>query len=384
MARRVLTGLGCAETIGAEVKRYGGKKVLIVCDRGVVMSGLLEKILPILRSEKLDVAVFDGVVPNPTTENVKDGTRFLKQKNCDIVIGLGGGSPLDCAKAVSAMATNPGRIEDYDGREKIPNRMLPLIAVNTTAGTGSEVTQWAVITDRKRKTKMAIASSNMMPDLAIEDPLLTVSLPPAVTASTGMDALTHAIEGYIAKDATPITDATGIAAIEVITSHLRVAFAEGENVVAREKMMYGQLLAGMCFCNAGVGNAHAMAHQLGGFYDIPHGLANAILLPYVMEFNLVANPVKFAKIAQASGEPVENLSIREAAEVAIRSVVRLSRDIQIPKTLKDVGVKSKDIPTLAKNAMTDLAIGTNPRATQPGDIRLLYHRALSGDLMTEI
>jgi alcohol dehydrogenase len=382
-ARRLIIGPGCSEMIGEVAKGLGGEKALVVCDKGVVGAGLLDRIIESVKSERIAVEVFDKVVSNPTTENVEDGLRLLKERNCGIVVALGGGSVLDCAKAISVMATNPGQIKDYDGIEKIPKRMLPLIAVNTTGGTGSEVTQWAVITDQERKIKMTIGSSNMMPDVAIDDPLLAVSMPPSITATTGMDALTHAIEGYVAKFANPLTDSLALRAINLIAENLRIAFADGENLSAREGMLYGQMLAGMCFCYAGVGNVHAMAHQLGGMYDIPHGLANAILLPYVMEFNLVANPPKFAEVARAMGESIEGLSIREAAQRAIIPVYQLSRDLQIPATLKEIGVREEDIPILAENAMKDLTIETNPRITSPVDLKSIYERAFRGEWITE-
>ncbi|GFP26204.1 alcohol dehydrogenase, partial [Candidatus Hakubella thermalkaliphila] len=226
----------------------------------------------------------------------------LRSNGSAVVVGVGGGSVLDAGKMIAALATNGGRVQDYEGVDLVQKRMLPFVAVNTTAGTGSEVSRWAVITDTERQVKMAICDENIVPDVAIDDPLLTISLPQSLTASTGMDALTHAIEALVAKNATVLTDSLALKAITLISENLRCAYAEGGNVEAREKVMYAQMTAGLAFSNAGLGNVHAMAHQLGAVYNMPHGLANAVLLPYVMEFNLVARGEKFGSPTQAHDE----------------------------------------------------------------------------------
>lgn len=376
--RRILSGPGSVEAVGSEAKRLGGKRILIVTDSGIERAGLVEQVARFLESESLDYVVYKDIQPNPTVDNVLQGLKELKSTNCQVVLGIGGGSVLDAGKMIAAMATNDGKVQDYDGVDLIPNRMLPYIAVNTTAGTGSEVTRWSVITDSDRQVKMAIGDENIIPDLAIDDPQLTISVPPHLTAGTGMDALTHAIEGYVGRNATPLTDCLALEAISLITKNLRIAYADGEDLDARDKLMYAQMLGGMAFSNAGVGNVHAMAHQLGAVYDMPHGLANAVILPFVMEYNLIARPDKFFRIAMAMGENVSGLSVFEAGKKAVLAVRALNDAINIPSNLKECDVKEKDLSMLVDKTMDDGAMTTNPRLSSRQDIEELWKYAHSG------
>jgi alcohol dehydrogenase len=273
------------------------------------------------------------------------------------------------------VVANGGSIKDYEGVDKSTKPMPPFIAINTTAGTASEMTRFCIITDTSRRVKMAIVDWRVTPTIAINDPLLMAGMPPGLTASTGMDALTHAVEAYVSTIATPITDACAIKAIELVSRNLRAAVANGGDLIARDSMAYAEFLAGMAFNNASLGHVHAMAHQLGGFYDLPHGICNAILLPHVERFNMIAKLDRFADIAKAMGENIEGLSTRDAAEKAIDAIKTLSKDIGIPTGLSALGVKEKDLRTMAENAQKDACGLTNPRCPSLEDVINIYKAA---------
>ena len=289
------------------------------------------------------------------------GVSYSNENGCDSIISLGGGSSHDCAKAIALVASNGGNIRDYEGVDRSSNPLCPMIAVNTTAGTASEITRFCIITDTSRHVKMAIVDWRVTPQIAINDPNLMVGMPPALTAATGMDALTHAIEAYVSTNANPLTDAAALMSITMITQYLPKAVANGVYMKARDKMAYGQYLAGIAFNNASLGYVHAMAHQLGGMYNLPHGVCNAILLPHVEEFNLIGNANRFRDIAKAMGEITENLSTMDAARKAIAAIRQLSSQVGIPERLRDLGVKEEDFPVMAENAMKDVCSVTNPR-----------------------
>lgn len=377
--RRILYGLGSLESIGLEAKRLGGEKALVVTDAGLRAAGVLDLVLNHLEAVNLGFVIFEDIQPNPTVNNVIRGHEILQSADISIIIGVGGGSVLDAAKMIAALATNGGHVQDYSGEDLITHRMMPLIAVNTTAGTGSEVTRWAVITDSETKVKMAIGDENIIPDVAINDPILTLSIPRNLTAGTGMDALTHAIEGLVGKNSTPLTDSLALTAINLITTNLRIAYADGEDVDARNNMMYAQMLAGMSFSNAGVGNVHAMAHQLGAIYDMPHGLANAVILPYVMEFNIISRQSKYIEIAKQLGEPIDGLSPIEAAMKSCSAVRALNNDLNIPYRLKECGIKEEDLKMLTTKTMDDGAMDTNPRSTTAEDMEYLWQWVFHGE-----
>lgn len=371
-----LMGPGSVKTVGEKVKGIGGKKVLIVTDAFLNQIGMANEIKGYIESAGLEAVIFDGAEPNPTDKNVHDGVKVLQDNNCDVIVSLGGGSAHDCAKGVGIVAGNGGNIRDYEGVDKSTKPMTPLIAVNTTAGTASEMTRFCIITDTDRHIKMAIVDWRCTPTLSINDPLLMMKKPAALTAATGMDALTHAVEAYVSTIATPVTDACALMAIKLISENLRTAVANGDNFEARDKMAYAQFLAGMAFNNASVGYVHAMAHQLGGFYNLPHGVCNAILLPHVESFNLISSPERFKDIAVAFGENVDGLSVREAADKAIEAIQKLSQDIGIPAGLTDLGVKEEDLTIMAENAMKDACSFTNPRIATLQDVINIYKNAL--------
>jgi alcohol dehydrogenase class IV len=381
--RGVHFGLGVSEKAGEIAKSYGGKKILIVTDRMLKPTGIIEKITQILCKSGLQPVVYDGVVTEPTTQQVEEGLAIYKKENCDVIIALGGGACLDAGKGIAVLATNGGRLQDYEGRGKIAVPKAPLICIPTTAGTGSEVSWGTVITDTERKVKFIVHSPLNIPEEAVEDPLLTLSMPPSITASSGMDALTHAIEGFIsAREAnqgfgsSPLIQYFALPAIELISKNLRQAWANGRDIEARSNMLLGQLLAGFTFANNGTTLAHGMARPLGAYFHIPHGLANAICLPRVMEFTWVAVPDKFAMIARAMGEDVSHLSLIEAAQKAVEAVKRLCQDVQIPK-MSSLGVNREEyIRVLTQMAKDGLASGTpqvNPRSPSEKEVVELFN-----------
>jgi alcohol dehydrogenase len=356
-----LMGVGCSKEAGEQAKALGATKLLIVTDAGLAKMGVADIIKGYIEAAGLKAVVFDGAEPNPTDTNVLDGVKVYKDNKCDGIVSLGGGSSHDCGKGVGMVIGNGGRIRDFEGVNKSAKPMPPFLAINTTAGTASEMTRFCIITNTETHVKMAIVDWRCTPNIAINDPRLMVGMPPALTAATGMDALTHAVEAYVSTIATPITDACAIKAIELVAQYLSPAVANGEHLEARDKMSYAEYLAGMAFNNASLGYVHSMAHQLGGFYNLPHGVCNAILLPAVSQYNLIACPQRFADIAVAMGENINGLSVTEAAGKAISAIRRLSASIGIPTGLKALNVKEEDLKVMAENAKKDACQFTNPR-----------------------
>lgn len=308
--------------------------------------------------------------------NVRAGLAHLKQHQCDFVISLGGGSSHDCAKGIALCASNGGEIADYEGVDRSVKPQLPLVAINTTAGTAAEMTRFCIITDEARHIKMAIVDRNVTPLMSVNDPDLMLAKPKGLTAATGMDALTHAVEAYVSTAATPITDACALKAVELIARNLRTAVAQGDNLEAREQMAYAQFLAGMAFNNASLGYVHAMSHQLGGFYDLPHGVCNALLLPHVEAFNVQTSAGRLTDVARAMGVLVEGLDAAAGAQACLAAIRRLSVDIGIPASLSELGVKEKDIPLLAANALKDACGLTNPRKASQAEIEAIFRGAM--------
>jgi len=371
-----LMGAGSLDDAVQAIRSYGFKKALVVTDAPLVGLGVARKICDLLAAQGVRSVVFDGVQPNPTTQNVTDGLRLLQDNACDFVISLGGGSPHDCAKGIALVAANGGSIQDYEGLDQSAKPQLPLVAINTTAGTASEMTRFCIITDESRHVKMAIVDKHTTPILSVNDPELMLLKPAGLTAATGMDALTHAVEAYVSTIATPITDACALKAVELIGQWLRTAVADGQNIEAREQMAYAQFLAGMAFNNASLGYVHAMAHQLGGFYDLPHGVCNAVLLPHVQAYNKQVAAGRLGDIARAMGENVDGLDDDAAAERCLAAICKLSADIGIPSGLAQLGVQTKDFPTLTANALKDACGATNPVQASPEDITAIFAAAM--------
>ncbi|MCG9963655.1 L-threonine dehydrogenase [Shewanella cutis] len=369
-------GKGAVDDAIGDIKTLGFKRALIVTDKPLVNIGLVGEVAEKLGQNGITSTVFDGVQPNPTVGNVEAGLALLKANQCDFVISLGGGSPHDCAKGIALVATNGGSIKDYEGLDKSTKPQLPLVAINTTAGTASEMTRFCIITDEARHIKMAIVDKHTTPLLSVNDPELMLKKPASLTAATGMDALTHAVEAYVSIAANPITDACAIKAIELIQGNLVNAVKQGQDIEAREQMAYAQFLAGMAFNNASLGYVHAMAHQLGGFYDLPHGVCNALLLPHVQEYNAKVVPHRLKDIAKAMGVDVANMTDEQGAASAITAIKTLSVAVNIPENLTLLGVKAEDIPTLAENALKDACGFTNPKQATHAEICQIFTNAL--------
>ncbi|MFR6016418.1 MAG: L-threonine dehydrogenase [Paraclostridium sordellii] len=371
-----LMGPGCVKKISEEINSRGLKKALIVCGKRSSKSEEFKGVTDLLEENNIDYVVYPGSQPNPTVKNVMDGVEILKENDCDFVISYGGGSPHDCAKGIALVATNGGNIKDYEGINKSKKPQLPLISINTTAGTASEMTVFSIITDEDRHVKMAIVDKNVTPILAVNDPELMVSMPKSLTAATGMDALTHAVEAYVSTAATPVTDACAQKAIELISQHLRDAVEDGTNMEARDMMAYAEYLAGMAFNSASLGYVHAIAHQLGGFYNLPHGVCNAILLPEVQEFNSRVSSNKLKDIAKFMGVDTSNMSDEEGAKSCINAIRKLSSDVGIPSGLKELRVKVEDFDTLADNALKDACGLTNPIKATHQDVKDILSKAM--------
>ena len=374
----IVNGPGAAKEVGSFAKGIG-KKALIVTDSILEQKGILSDIKNSLESAGIVYAIFDKVLKEPTMAYTDEGLKAYKDAGADFLIAVGGGSPIDAAKAIAALANNPGRkVTEFLGANKIPNPGAPLIAIPTTAGTGSEVTQFTIITDTDRDVKMLIASPHIMPKVALVDPLMTLSMPREITAGTGLDALTHAIEAYVSVKAHPLTDTLALQAIRLIGANLRQAWSNGDNLEARTNMMIGSLHAGMAFSNASVALVHGMARPIGAYFHVPHGVSNAALLPTVIEFSIPGNPRRYADIAEAMGEITEGLSLLDAAYLAAEAVERLNEDLKVP-SLEELGVEeekfNKLVEKMAEDAIASGSPGNNPRKATKEEIVELYRKA---------
>lgn len=350
-------------------------RVLVVTDRGLVEAGVVEPVVAVLDNAGIPHSVYDGVAGNPPAASVNGGHRQYAKDKCTAIIGLGGGSPMDVAKMVGVLATHGGRINQYLGLGKVTKDLPPLVFVPTTYGTGSEVTRFAVLTNPKTKNKDAVVSPKIVPGVGILDPDLCVALPASVGGPTAVDALTHALESYINLKSCPITEGIALAAIELIGDNARLACANDHETEATGNMLIASAMAGMAFSGTLLGNVHAMSHPVGAQFDVHHGVANAILLPYVMEFNLQARPGKFAAIAQALGGDTDELTEYEAAWMAVQQVRELNDDLGIPEQLGEVGVKESAIPAMSRLAFQSPNVQVNPRKTSLEDIEDIFRQA---------
>ncbi|MCT8248187.1 L-threonine dehydrogenase [Proteus faecis] len=369
-------GAGCLADAVSSMKDFGFHKALIVTDSILNQLGVVDKVSKLLTEAGISSVTYDGTAPNPTVENVEAGLALLKENQCDCVISLGGGSPHDCAKGIALVASNGGKIADYEGVDRSEKPQLPLISINTTAGTASEMTRFCIITDTVRHIKMAIVDKNVTPLLSVNDSELMIGMPKGLTAATGMDALTHAVEAYVSIAANPITDACALKAVTMISESLRKVVDNGGDEAARESMAYAQFLAGMAFNNASLGYVHAMAHQLGGFYNLPHGVCNAVLLPHVQAYNIQAAAGRLKDIAQAMGVDVSAMSDEQGAKACIEEIRKMAKDVGIPAGLKELGVKEEDFKTLAENALKDACAITNPVQGSESDVIELFRQAM--------
>lgn len=363
-------GVDRIQDLPSIIKKYNYENILICTDQGIANSGTLDRLETILKNEEIKYEIFTEVEPDPTLRVVKKVEQLFKEKNCDALIGLGGGSSIDTAKGVSIAVANPGDLNQYEGKNQIPNRGPDIIAIPTTAGTGSEITHATVLKDEERKYKMGIVSEHLHPKVAILDPNLLTTLPRGLAAITGMDALSHAIESYTSNQAQPITEALGIHAIELIGKWLRPFVADRTNLEAASNMMLASTIAGAAFIWGRIAAVHALSHPLGGRYKIAHGLANSMLLPVVMQYNLSTDFQKFKNIAVLLGENVQDLSLRNAAEKSVKAVEELITDLEIPKTLKDINVElsEEEIQVVAQEAFDSGMTNANPKKVTVQDL----------------
>lgn len=370
-------GLGALANLGDELRRLSVRRSLLICDPGIANSGMVERIEDILRDRNVSYEVFSEVEVEPSTDNVEKAAEVVMSDSYDVLIGLGGGSSLDVTKGAAVLATNGGSMKDYMGIELIPKPGLPTILIPTTAGTGAEVTLNAIYALKDEQVKKGVVSRHLRAAVAIVDPDLTTSCPPHVTAAAGMDALVHAIESYTSVKATVHTDMYALSAIKMIGNALRRAVLMGSDIEARTAMAWGSFFAGISLANAGVGAVHALAYPLGGKFHVSHGVANALLFPYVLKFNLPSNLRKFALAAEALGERVGGRAPREAAALLVDAVQQLSLDIGIPQHLKEVGVRVDDLDVLTDGAIGQTRLlSNNPRVMTRDDIKRIYSEAL--------
>lgn len=378
MPPTVLYGAGCLEKLVEKVKPLG-KKALIVSDKVMTEVGNLEKVQKILEEQGIFYEIFNEVNGEPTDVMIEKGLDIYRSGDCDFLIAVGGGSPIDTAKAIGIVVTNSGHITDYIGSDKVKEPLPPVVAIATTSGTGSEVTKFTIIADTKNDVKMLIGSPYIVPTIAVDDPLLTLSVPSKTTAATGIDAFTHAIEAYISKKSHPLTDTMALSAITRISKYLRRAWANGEDLEARSQMMIASMEAGIAFSNASVTIVHGMSRPIGVIFHIAHGISNAVLLPDCMEFVLMGTPEKFAKVAETMGENVEGLSTMEAARKAIEAIKQLNKDIEIP-TISRLGISKEKFmevaPKMAQDAINSGSPANTPRSANLEQIIDIYKKAL--------
>ena len=371
--QKTILGKNVINTLGQEAKALGGSRVLIVTDPGVIKSGLIDGPLKVLESQGLTVEIFHQVESDPPVRIVDACIKTIREKNYDLVVGIGGGSALDVAKGAATLAPNGLRALEFVGIDTVPKRGLPKILIPTTAGTGSEATRVFVMTDETDNTKKVVYSNYLLADVAILDPLLTLSLPPGVTADTGMDALVHAIEAYVSINTTPYAELFSLAAISLIAHNLPKAYAKGSNVEARYNLLLAANLAGTAFTSGGLGAVHGLAYVLGTEYHLSHGRSNAVMLPHVMAYNLSGDFQKYAQIASAMGEPVAGLSNCDGARRSVEAVKKLLEVINIPYDLTAYGISKSDLPKLVAGGLKQSRLFiTNPRDLSEKDVEMIY------------
>jgi len=370
----VTFGAGAVKHL-AQVVAPLGRRPLVVTDPGIAASGILQQVTDALAPAVSGFETFSDVEPNPSSETVERAVAAYRRADCDCLVGAGGGSAMDVAKVAAALISHGGKVRDYEGVGKIPGPTVPVVAVPTTAGTGSEVTVFSIITDRERKVKMVVGSPYILPTAAVCDPVLTISMPQPLTAATGIDALVHGIECFINAVVNPVAKALALESIRLIGRSLRTAYGHGRDLAARYDMLLGSTVAALAFTRTRLGNVHAMALPLGAHFDVPHGVATGLLLPYVMEWNLIACTATYPQIAAALGESVAGFSPRAASEVAVEAVRQLNADIAIPERLRDLGVTRDAIGVLADDSMKSGNIAVNPRLTRREDIVHLFEQA---------
>lgn len=376
VAPEFIIGTDVRMLAGRYAKNLGARKVFLVSDAGVEKQGWVDDIKQSLEEKNICYTLFNRIKPNPTAEQVMEGADIYKKENCNTIIVIGGGSPIDCAKGIGVVVTNSAHILNFEGVDKIQYPVPPLICIPTTAGTAADISQFSIITDTDLKIKKAIISKAIVPDVALIDPVVTTTLDNYLTATTGLDALTHAIEAFVSNANSPITDLHALEAIRLIKQYLKQAYDDPNNYQARYYMMIASLQAGLAFSNASLGAVHAMAHSLGGFLDLPHGECNALLLPHVIRFNYIAEPDRYNRIAEILRLPLNIVSNKQQQELIIKAVNELKSSVGINYSLQKIGVKNNDIPMLSQGAVKDPCLVTNPRKANKRDLEIIYEEAI--------
>jgi alcohol dehydrogenase class IV len=372
LAPEIVYGEGALNLAGHHAANLGATQALIVTDSGVRKAGWASKVEKSLRALNMPYVVFDDVTPNPKDCEVMAGVELYRREGCDLIIAVGGGSPMDCAKGIGVVAGNPRNIHEFEGVDEVPNPGPPLIFIPTTAGTSADVSQFAIITDSERKVKIAVISKMVIPDIALVDPETTVTMPPDLTAATGMDALCHSFEAFVSSASSPLTDMAAVSAARLIVDNLLGAYQQPEDMFYRGNMMMASLMAGLSFSNASLGLVHAMAHSLGGALDLAHGECNAILLEKVVPFNYPAAQPKYDQLAQVMGVDIRKNDPTQTASALSDRIASLREEVGITHRLKDMGVSESDIPKLANYARKDPCLATNPRVAETKDIEKIY------------
>lgn len=376
VAPEFIFGANAMSLAGRYAKNFGGGKVLVVTDRNLRKSGIVDRVLKSLGDAGLSFTIYSDVTPNPTAEEVMAGAHIYGEEGCNLIVAVGGGSPMDCAKGIGIVSTNGRNILEFEGVDNVRVPCPPLICIPTTAGTSADVSQFAVIRDTDRKVKITIVSKTVVPDVALIDPVTTLSMSRELTACTGMDALTHAIEAYVSNAHSPVTDLHAYEAIRLIRSNLIHVLDNPDDLELRSKMMLGSLEAGLAFSNASLGAVHAMAHSLGGLLDLPHGECNASLLPFVIDYNFRGDPKRYSRIGVALGLEMIGKSQPERKAAILAEIRRIQQDASVDRRLSAMGVRRDDLQDLAVKAMCDPCMVTNPRHPSAGDIEVIFENAL--------
>lgn len=376
VAPEFIFGLGALKLAGRYAKNFGASRILIVTDPGVMAAGWTDQVIDNLELEGLPYVIYSGVSPNPRAEEVMRGAEVFKNSGCNLILAVGGGSPIDCAKGIGIVSSNKKHILEFEGVDRVSIPMPPLICIPTTGGTSADVSQFAIVTDIQEKIKIAIISKAVVPDVSLIDPVTLTTMDRYLSACTGVDALVHAIEAYVSIAHSPITDLHALAAIRLLSSHLLQSLSEPDNLELRSQVMLGSLEAGLAFSNASLGAVHAMAHSLGGLLDLPHGECNAILLEHVMSFNFPEASDRFLHIGEALGLDLGKRSLTEKKAAILAEVMRLRKAGGIDQSLGQKGVHRTDVPELSRKAINDPCIVTNPRRPVRRDLEVIFEEAL--------
>ncbi len=376
VAPEFIIGSGALDLVGRYARKYGAKKILLVTDPGVIKAGWTDKIVTVLEAAGISSVFYSDVSPNPRAEQVMTGAEFYRSHDCDVIVGVGGGSPMDCAKGIGIVSSNKRHVLEFEGVDRVGIPGPPLICIPTTAGTSADVSQYAIITNSQERVKTAIISRAVVPDIALIDPVTTMTMSPYLTACTGIDALVHAIEAFVSTDHSHIMDLHALEAIRLICTYLIETIDKPDDQELRGKLMLGSLCAGLAFSNASLGAVHAMAHSLGGYLDLPHGECNAILLEHVMSYNFDETPERYLAIGQAMGVDLRGRTTKEKRTTILNEVRRLREAAGISATLQDRGTQTSDVPELARKAMNDPCLATNPRRPNQRDIEFIFEEAL--------